>query len=78
MMFEGEDHQALQTLIENNIVAPEAQETPAQVLKAIHSVIKDDVHFWHHHDQLFSDLCQLPEKGVHVLSNRMCATITKC
>ena len=39
MMFEGEDCQALQTLIDNNTVTPEAQQTPAQALKAIQSVI---------------------------------------
>ena len=77
-MFEGEDHQALQTLIDNNNVTPEAQQTLAQALMAIQSVIKDDVHFWHHRNQLFSDLCQLPEEGVHALSNRICATIAKC
>ena len=78
MIFEGEDCQALQTLIDNNTVTPEAQQTPAQTLKAIQSVIKEDVHFWHHRDQLFSDLHQLPEEGVHALANRICATITKC
>ena len=78
MMFEGEDCQVLQTLIDNNTVTPEAQQTPAQALKAIQSIIKEDVHFWHHHDQLFSDLCQLSEEGVHALSNRICATIAKC
>ena len=77
-MFEGEDCQALQSLIDNNTVTPEAQQTPAQALKAIQSIIKEDVHFWHHHDQLFSDLCQLPEEVVHALSNRICAIITKC
>ena len=77
-MFEGEDCQALQTLIDNNTVTPEAQQTPVQALKAIQSVIKEDVHFWQHHDQFFSDLCQLPEEGVHALANRICATIAKC
>ena len=45
MMFEGEDCQAIQTLIDNNTVTPEAQQTPVQALKAIQSVIKEDVHF---------------------------------
>ena len=76
MMFKGEDCQALQTLIENNTVTPEAQKTP-EALKAIQSIIKD-VHFWHHHDQPFSDFHQLPEEGIHTLSNRICATIAKC
>ena len=78
MMFKGEDCQALQTLIDHNTVTPEDQQTPVQALKALKSVIKDDVHFWHHCDQLFSDLCQLPEEGVHTLANRICATIAKC
>ena len=77
MMFEGEDCQALQTFIDNNTVTPEAPKTPAQALKAIQSIIKEDVHFWHHCNQLFSDFCQLPEEGVHTLSNRICAIITK-
>ena len=78
MMFEGEDHQAIHTLIDNNTVTPEAQETPVQALKAVQSVIKEDVHFWHHHVQLLSDFHQLPKEGVHALSNIICAIITKC
>ena len=78
MMFKGEDHQALQTLIDNNTVTPEAQKTPAQALKAIQCIIKEDIPFWHHCDQLLSDFHQLPEEGVHALSNRICTTITKC
>ena len=78
MMFKGEDCQALQTLTDNNTVTPEAQQTPMQALKAIQSIIKEDVHFWHHCNQLFSDLFQLSEEGVYVLSNRICATITTC
>ena len=77
MMFEGEDCQSLQTLIDNNTVIPEAQQTPVQALKAIQSIIKD-VYFFHHHNQLFSDLCQLPEEGVYALSNSIYATIAKC
>ena len=78
MMFEGEDCQAHQTLIDNNTVTPKAQQTPVLALKAIQSIIKEDVHFWYHCDQLFSDLHQLPEEGVHTLSCRICATIAKC
>ena len=47
-------------------------------LKAIQSILKEDVHFWHHCDQILSDLQQLPDKGVHALSNRICILITKC
>ena len=60
MMFKGEDCQALQTLIDNNTITSEAQRTPTLALKAIQSVLKEDFHFWHHHDQILSDLQQLP------------------
>ena len=78
MMFEGEDCQAPQTLISNNTITSEAQRTPALALKAIQSVLKEDVHFWHHHDQILSDFLQLLGEGVHALSNRICTLITKC
>ena len=45
MMFEDEDCQALQTLINNHTISPEAQQTPFLALKAIQSIIKEDVHF---------------------------------
>ena len=45
-------------------------------LRAIQSTIKGDVHFWHHCDQILSDLQRLPEKGVHALSNRIRTIIT--
>ena len=61
MMFKGEDCQALQTPIENRTISPDAQWTPTLACKAVQSVIKEDVHFWHHRDQLLSDLHQLPE-----------------
>ena len=63
MMFEGEDHQALQTLIDNKTVTPEDQQTPVQALKAIKSVLKDDVHFWHHCDQLLQIFASCQRKG---------------
>ena len=78
MMFEGEDCQAIQTLINNKTITPEAQRTPALAHRAIQSVIKEDVHFWHHYDQILSDLQQLPDEGVHALSNRICIIISKC
>ena len=63
MMFEGEDCQALKTLINNNTVTPEAQEIPAQALKAIQSVIKKDVHFWHHVISSFQIFASCLRKG---------------
>ena len=59
MMFEGDDCQALQTLINNNTIMPEAQHTPALALNTIQSVIKEDVYFWHYHDKILSDLCEM-------------------
>ena len=78
MMFEGEDCQALQTLIDNQTILPDAQQTPVLALKAIQSVIKEEVHFWHHRDQLLSDLHQLPEEGIHAISNRINTLVHKC
>ena len=76
MIFEGEDCQALQMLINNKTITPEAQRTLVLTLRAIQSVIKEDVHFWHHCDQILSDLEQ--QEGVHALTNRICTIITKC
>ena len=45
MIFEGKDHQALQILIDNKMVTPKAQRTPALALRAIQSVIKGDADF---------------------------------
>ena len=41
MMFQGEDRQALQTLIDNNTINPKDQVTPTHTLKAISSSIKE-------------------------------------
>ena len=78
LMFEGEDCQALQTLIDNQTILLDAQLITAPAHKAIQTVIKEDVHFWHYHDQLLSDLCQLPDEGIHSLSNRINTLISKC
>ena len=45
MMFKDEDRLALQTLIDNQTITPAAQQTPSLALKAIQSVIKEDVHY---------------------------------
>ena len=57
MMFEGDDHQAIQTLINNNTISVEAQYIPTLALNAIQTVIKDDIHFWHYQYEILSDLC---------------------
>ena len=45
MKFKGEDCQALQTLINNKTITTEAQKTPVLALRAIQTVIKEDVPF---------------------------------
>ena len=45
MMFQGDDRQALQNLIDNNIITPEDQLTPTSALKAFQTTTKDDEHF---------------------------------
>ena len=77
-MFEGDYHQTLQTLIDNNTISPEAQHTPTLALNVIQSVIKEDVHFWHYHDEILSDLCQYPDEGIHSLSTRINTLVGKC
>ena len=77
-MFEDEDCQGLKTLIDNHTISPEAQWTPSLAAQAIQSIIKEDVHFWHHRDELLSDLCQLPNKGIHALSTCIITLIGKC
>ena len=78
MMLEEEDCQGLQTLIDNKAISPDAHHTPTLALRAVHSVIKEDVHFWHHSDQLLSDLRQVPEEGIHGLSNGINTIVSKC
>ena len=78
MMFEGDDCQVLQTLTDNQSILPDSLWTPALALKAIQSIIKEDVHFWHYHNQLLSDPHQLPDEGIHSLPNRINTLIGKC
>ena len=78
MMFEDEDCLALQTLIDNQTITPAAQWTHSLALKAIQLVIKEDVHFWHHSDELLTDLQQLPNEGIHALSTCIITIIGKC
>ena len=78
MMFEDEDCLALQTLIDSQTIFPDAQQTPSLALKAIKSVIKEDVHFWHHRDELLTDLQQLPDEGIHASSTCIITFMSKC
>ena len=75
--FEGDDHQALQTLIDNNTISTEAQHTPSLALNATQSVIKD-VHFLNYSDEILSELCQLPDEGIHSLNTSITTLVKKC
>ena len=56
MMFQGDDRQTLQTMIDNNTITAEDQQTPTNALKAIQLCIKDEEHFWHFRDKVMSDV----------------------
>ena len=58
MMFQDEDREALQALLDNNTITPEDQLTPTCVLNAIQTTIKEDEHFWHFRDECLSDFRQ--------------------
>ena len=78
MMFEGDVCQALQTLIDNNTILPEVQDTPSLTLNTIQSGIKEGVHFWYYCDEILSDLCQLQDEGIHSLNTHINTLINKC
>ena len=78
MMFQGEDRQAIQTLLDNNTITPEDQHTPGHALKAIQTSIKEDEHFWHFRDELLSNVRQESQKGIHSLNNRITTLINNC
>ena len=78
MMFTGEDRQALQTLIDNNTITQEDQCTPIQALKAIQTTIKEEEHYWHHRDEVMSDIRQQPNDQVHALNTRITTLVNNC
>ena len=61
MMFQGDDRQVLQNLIDNNIITPEDQVTPTSAPKAIQSTLKEDEHFWHFRDEVLNNFRQEPK-----------------
>ena len=78
LMFEGEDRQGLQTLIDNQTIMSEDIKKPRAALDAIGTTIKSKEHFWAHRDELISDVRQQPGKGIHVLSQHISNLITQC
>ena len=52
MMFQGEDRQALQTLLENSTITPEDQFIPPHAPNKIQISITEEEHFLHYRDEL--------------------------
>ena len=77
LMFEGEDRQALQTLINNSTITSEDMKTPKAALDAIAATIKLEEHFQAYKDELISDIRQQPCEGIHALSLCICDLVTK-
>ena len=78
MLFQGEDQQTLQTMIDNNTITPEDQLTPTKALKAIQSCIKDEEHFWHFRDDIMSDVRQQQNEQIHALNIRITTLVNNC
>ena len=78
MMFQGDDRQTLQDLINNNTITAEDQLTPTSALKAIQRTLKEDEHFWHFRDEVLSNFRQEPNEGTHSLNNRITNLINNC
>ena len=78
MMFQDDDRQTLQDLIDNNTITAEDQLTPTSALQAIQRTLKGDEHFWHFRDEVLSDFRQEPNEGTHSFSNRITILINNC
>ena len=78
LMFEGDDRQALQSIIDNGTIMEESMIVPWHALDAIRTTIKSEEHFWAFQDKLLSDIRQLPGEDIHALSMGICNLITQC
>ena len=78
MMFQDEDREALQVLLDNNTLTLEDQLTPACILNAIQTTVKEDEHLWHFRDELLSNFRQEHQEGIHSFNNRITQLINKC
>ena len=69
MMFQGDDGQALQNFIDNNIIAPEDQLTSTSALKAIQSTLKEmNISGTSGMEIVLRNFRQEPNKGTHSLA----------
>ena len=78
MLFQGEDRQTLQIMIDNNTITQEVQQTPTKALKAILSCIKDEEHFWYFRDKVMSDVRHQPNEQIHALNTRITTLVNNC
>ena len=78
MMFQGDDRQAIQTLLDNNTITPEDQLTPTHALNAMQTTIKEDKHFWHYRDEIFHNVKQEHHEGIHTMNNRITTLVNNC
>ena len=44
----------------------------------ISTMIKSEEPFWHFQDELLSNVCQLPNEGIHALSTLICTLVSQC
>ena len=78
MMLKGEDGYILQTLLNTNTITDEDQLIPACALQAIQTTIKEDEHHWHYRDEIFSDIRQQPDQGIHTLHTKITNLVNNC
>ena len=78
LMFEDDDRQALKFLIDNGTITGESMKTPQCALNAIRTTIKSKEDFWVFQDKLLSNVRQLPDKGILVLSMHISNVISQC
>ena len=63
LIFEGENRQAFQTLIDNQSIMPEDMKKPSATLDTTGTTIKSKEHFWAHRDEQFLTLDSNPVRG---------------
>ena len=78
MMFQGDDRETLQTMIDNNTISQEDQQTPTRALKTIQSCIKDEEHFWYFRDEVRSNVQQQANEQIHALNTRITTLVINC
>ena len=78
MMSEGEDCQALQTLLDNSNITSKDQCTPIRALNVIQTIIKEDEHIWHYRDEFLNNCRQQPDEFNHALNMSIMTLIINC